>query len=275
MKEIPSIKLNNDKQIPAIGFGTWQLSPQDAHQSVLEALKAGYRLIDTAKIYSNEEAVGKAINESGVPREEIFLTTKLWNSDQGYESAKKAFDESLSKLNQDFVDLYLIHWPGEGSQKRLDSWRALCEIYKQGRAKSIGVSNFTADHLKELFDSSDMKPTVNQVEFHPFIYSEQKDLVDFCHKHGIVFEAYSPLAQGHRSDPLLGRIGEKYHKSASQVMLRWAIQQKTVPLPRSANADHIKENFEMFDFELSAEDMKLINNLSDNDRQSWDPNNLP
>ena len=265
------MKLNSGAQIPAIGFGTWQLIPEDAYSSVQAALKTGYRLIDTAKIYRNEEAVGLAIRESGVAREDIFVTTKLWNSDQGYDSALKAFDESLRKLELDYLDLYLIHWPGEGSQRRLDSWRALVEIQKQGKAKAIGVSNFTTRHLQELLEASDTIPAVNQIEFHPFIYNDQKELLDFCHKHKIVFEAYSPLAQGHLSDDLLNEIGQKHDKSSSQVMLRWAIQRGTVPLPRSRNPEHIKENFEVFDFELSNAEMTRIDGLSSGDRQSWDP----
>jgi|SRR5579862_1003644 len=272
---IAHFELNSGNRIPAIGFGTWQLIPEDAYSSVRAALDNGYRLIDTAKIYRNEEAVGQAIAESGLPRPDIFVTTKLWNSDQGYDSVLKAFDESLDKLGLDYLDLYLIHWPGEGSQKRLDSWRAMTQILKQGRAKSIGVSNFTVKHLEELLSASEVVPAVNQIEFHPFIYDQQKELLAFCKRHKIVFEAYSPLAQGHLSDNLLTEIGRGHGKSASQVMLRWAIQRGTVPLPRSRDPEHIKENFEVFDFELSADEMKRIDGLSSGRRQSWDPTNLP
>ena len=272
---IPSIKLSDGGKIPTIGFGTWQLRPDDAYDSVKEAIKTGYRLIDTAKIYRNEEAVGRAIKDSGLPRDKLFVTTKLWNSDQGYDSARQAFDESLQKLGLDYLDLYLIHWPGEGSQRRLDSWRAMTQIQKQGKAKAIGVSNFTIRHLQEMMDQLDTLPAVNQIEFHPFIYDTQKELLEFCHKHNIVFEAYSPLAQGHLTDDLLQDVGRKYDKSASQVMLRWAIQKQTVPLPRSRNPQHIKENLDVFDFALSDQEMKSIDRLSSDDRQSWDPTNLP
>jgi diketogulonate reductase-like aldo/keto reductase len=272
---VPNLKLNSGQAIPAIGFGTWQLSPDQAKESVLSALETGYRLIDTAKIYRNEQAVGEALKQSGVPREDIFITTKLWNSDQGFDSTLKAFDDSLGKLRLEYLDLYLIHWPGEGPQKRHDSWRAMEKLQKQGRVKAIGVSNFTVRHLKELNEVSDTIPAVNQIEFHPFIYNEQKELLEFCLDRGIVFEAYSPLAQGHLNDDLLTLIGKKHGKSSSQVMLRWAVQKGTIPLPRSSNPSHIKQNLDIFDFELSDSEIGKIDDLSNGERQSWDPTNLP
>jgi diketogulonate reductase-like aldo/keto reductase len=273
--EIPSSKLNDGTQIPFIGFGTWQLSPKEAYDSVIAAVTAGYRLIDTAKIYRNEEAVGKAIEDCNIDREELFVTTKLWNSDQGYDSALKAFDESMVKLGLDYLDLYLIHWPGEGPQKRHDSWRALGELQKQGKARAIGVSNFTVSHLEQLAEVSDVVPAINQVEFHPLIYTEQKELLDYCNEHDIVVEAYSPLARKLIKDPELSDMGRKYSKSPPQVMLRWAIQHGTVPLPRSSKPDHVKANFEVFDFELSEQEMRQIDSLSNGGRQSWDPTDLP
>jgi diketogulonate reductase-like aldo/keto reductase len=272
---VSNLKLNSGQAIPAIGFGTWQLSPDQAKESVLSALETGYRLIDTAKIYRNEQAVGEAIKQSGVSREDIFVTTKLWNSDQGYDSTLKAFKNSLDKLGLEFLDLYLIHWPGEGPQQRHDSWRAMGELKKQGRVKAIGVSNFTIRHLEQLMEVSDVIPAVNQIEFHPFIYNEQKRLLEFCHDKAVVFEAYSPLAQGHLNDDLLTLIGKKHGKSSSQVMLRWAVQKGTVPLPRSSNPSHIKQNLDIFDFELSDSEIGKIDDLSNGDRQSWDPTNLP
>jgi diketogulonate reductase-like aldo/keto reductase len=272
---VSNLKLNSGQAIPAIGFGTWQLSPDQAKESVLSALETGYRLIDTAKIYRNEQAVGEALKQSGVPREDIFITTKLWNSDQGFDSTLKAFDDSLGKLRLEYLDLYLIHWPGEGPQKRHDSWRAMEKLQKQGRVKAIGVSNFTIRHLKELIEASDTIPAVNQIEFHPFIYNEQKELLEFCLDRGIVFEAYSPLAQGHLNDDLLTLIGKKHGKSSSQVMLRWAVQKGTIPLPRSSNPSHIKQNLDIFDFELSDSEIGKIDDLSNGERQSWDPTNLP
>lgn len=268
------LKLNSGHIMPIIGFGTWQLSPAQARESVKTALETGYRHIDTAKIYGNEEEVGEAVRASTVPREEIFITTKLWNSDQGYDSALKAFTASLDRLDMDYVDLYLIHWPGEDPKKRADSWRALARIYSQGRAKSVGVSNYTIRHLQELLDSSDLKPAVNQVEFHPFIYQEQKELLDFCGSEDIVFEAYSPLARGRLNDEVLKERGRKYGKSTSQVMLRWALQHGTVPLPRSSSVDHIEENFAVFDFKLSEEDMNVIDNIGQAGRTAWDPTAL-
>jgi diketogulonate reductase-like aldo/keto reductase len=273
--EIPSLKLNQGTKIPFIGFGTWQLSPKEAKASVLAAIESGYKLIDTARIYRNEEAVGEAIKLSGIPREELFVTTKLWNSDQGYDSAIEAAEESLQKMNLDYLDLYLIHWPGEGPKKRHDSWRAMIDLQKQGKIQAIGVSNFTINHLKALSEVSDVTPAVNQIEFHPFIYDEQKDLLKYCQDKDIIFEAYSPLAQGHLSDDILTQIGQTYTKSASQVMLRWAIQKGTIPLPRSRSADHIKENLEVFDFELTDDEMQQIDSLSSGNRQSWDPTDLP
>jgi methylglyoxal/glyoxal reductase len=272
---IPTHQLNSGQKIPVIGFGTWQLSPKEAKASVLAALESGYRLIDMARIYRNEEAVGEAIKQSGLPREELFVTTKLWNKDQGYESALNAAEESLQKMQLDYLDLYLIHWPGEGPEKRHDSWKAMIDLQKQGKIKAIGVSNFTINHLKALAEVSDVTPAVNQIEFHPFIYDEQKDLLKYCQDKEIVFEAYSPLAQGHLSDDILMQIGQKHTKSASQVILRWAIQKGTVPLPRSRSADHIKENFDIFDFELTNDELQQIDGLSSGNRQSWDPTDLP
>jgi diketogulonate reductase-like aldo/keto reductase len=268
-------KLNTGAEIPAIGFGTWQLSPAEARRSVAAALDIGYRLIDTAKLYGNEHEVGEAVRASGLDRFDIFVTTKLWNNDQGYGSALIAFDESLAKLGLEYIDLYLIHWPGYDKRLRLESWRALEEIYKSGRAKAVGVSNYEIHHLNELFEKSELKPAVNQVEFHPFIYGEQAELADFCKSHGIIFEAYSPLARGRLNDPLLAECGKKYGKTASQVMLRWAIQHGTIPLPRSSRAEHIRQNFDVFDFKLDDEDIAAIDNISPAGRTAWDPTGLP
>jgi diketogulonate reductase-like aldo/keto reductase len=273
--DIPVLKLNTGAEISAIGFGTWQLSPPHATQSVTDALEAGYRLIDTAKIYRNEQAVGEAVRSSNIPRQEIFLTTKLWQGDLGYDSAHRAIDESLDKLGLDYVDLYLIHWPGDNKDKRFDSWRAMAEIYQSGKAKAVGVSNFTVRHLQELLAKTDLVPAVNQIEFHPYLYGDQKALLEFCKQHNIVFEAYSPLARGLVDNDLLIKIGQKYSKTSSQVMLSWAIQKGTVPLPRSSNPQHINENFDVFDFKLSEDDIKNIDGLSSGRRQSWDPTDLP
>ncbi len=269
-----TVRLNTKAAMPAIGFGTWKIRLNSkARRAVEEALQAGYRLIDTAHIYGNEKGVGEAIRQGGIKREDIFVTTKLWNGNQGYESAFRAFDESLGKLGLDYVDLYLIHWPVTG--KRQDSWRALEEIHKSGRARAIGVSNYTVRHLQELMNSNNIVPAVNQVEFHPFIYEDQKELLAFCKNHDIVLEAYSPLAHGARiEEPAITTLAQKYGKTNGQILLRWAVQHGTVPLPKSTNPQHIKENLAIFDFDLSATDMTAINKLSDGDRQSWDPTDM-
>ena len=258
--------------MPAIGFGTWKIYPNGrAQQATDAALTAGYRLIDTARIYGNEHGVGKAIAErTDISRRDIFVTTKLWNSSHGYEKAIEAHSKSLARLGTDYTDLYLIHWPV--GVKRQESWRALCELYKAGRTKAIGVSNYTIAHLQELMDSSDIVPAVNQIEFHPYLYEEQVPLLDFCKRHNIVVEAYSPLAHGRKSgDNRLSELAAKYNKSPAQIILRWCIQHGTVPLPKTTNPDHVRENIEVFDFELSADEMASINALSDGTRTCWDP----
>lgn len=268
---ITDIQLHNGNKMPNIGFGTWQIRFNGrARKAVAQALNIGYRLIDTARIYGNEKGVGQAIRESGIAREEIFVTTKLWNSDQGYEKAHAAFAASLERLGLDYVDLYLIHWPVSG--KRRDSWRALEEIYASGRARAIGVSNFTLAHLKDLQKVSEVMPAVNQIELHPFVYETQREVVDFCHDQNIVVEAYSPLAHAIRlHDPTISDIAQKHQKSNAQTLLRWSIQQGAVPVPKSSHPDRMKENLDIFEFELSPADMGRLNNLSDGSRTCWDP----
>jgi diketogulonate reductase-like aldo/keto reductase len=269
-----SFTLNNGTKIPQIGFGTWKIwLNNQAQKAVADALAVGYRLIDTARIYGNEKGVGRAIRSSSVDRKDIFVTTKLWNSDQGYDSAFRAFDASLERLGLDYVDLYLIHWPSSG--KRQDSWRALEEIYKGGRAKAIGVSNYTVEHLEELLTTSTVVPAVNQVELHPFLYKDQAPLLDFCHRHKIIVEAYSPLSQAQRLDnPLITSIANRLGKTNAQVMLRWAIQHGTVPLPKTTHHDRKVENLDIFDFKLNDKDMLQIDKLSDHDRTAWDPTRI-
>lgn len=269
------LQLNTGKSIPRIGFGTWQILPNGvAKQAVAVALKAGYRLIDTAKLYGNETGVGEAIRESGIPREEIFVTTKLWNDDQGHDSTLEAFDASLNRLGLDYIDLYLIHWPA--TPERHDSWEALTELYKGGRARNVGVSNYTIHHLQELLENTtDVLPAVNQIEFHPFVYEEQRPIVEFCQQHDIIVEAYSPLAHGGRvNDPSVQAIAGRLGKTNAQVLLRWAIQHDTVPLPRSTNPEHIAENLQVFDFELTLEDMHALNSLTDGTRVAPNPHKM-
>jgi diketogulonate reductase-like aldo/keto reductase len=253
--DIPKLQLNSGNMIPAIGFGTWKLEGSE----VKTALQHGYRLIDTAKIYNNEHTVGRAISDSGVSRGDIFLTTKLWPSD--FVVAAEAFDESKQRLGMDYVDLYLIHWPN-GPERNL-AWQALGQLKKDGKVRSIGVSNYSAEQLRELLKKTNDVPAVNQIEFHPFIYHRQKSIIDFCRTHAIVVEAYSPLSQGEGMDnPTIVSIAAAHGKSSAQIMLRWAIQHGTVPIPRSSNSDRMKSNLEVFDFELTTDDMAALDNLS-------------
>lgn len=249
---------------PKIGFGTWKLAPDAlANQAVLAALAAGYRIIDTAKIYNNEVGVGQAIKASSLARDEIFVTTKLWTSDLGYDSALAAFDASLAKLGLVYVDLYLIHWPGDDASARAGSWRALEEIHASGRAKAIGVSNYKVEHLQELLAHAKVQPAVNQIELHPFNYRIQKPVVEFCQQQGILVEAYSPLAQASQLDnPALATIASEYSKTPAQIMLRWAIQKGALPIPRSSNPSRIRKNLDVFDFELNTKSIQGIDELT-------------
>ncbi|HET8708682.1 MAG TPA: aldo/keto reductase [Candidatus Saccharimonadales bacterium] len=266
-------ELANGQKIPAIGFGTWEVKPSDTVDAVRAAIADGYRLIDTAKIYGNEREVGEAVEFVDVPREELFITTKLWNEDQGYDSTRQAFETSMEKLGLDYLDLYLIHWPA--TARRSDSWRAMSELCDEGLVKAIGVSNFTVRHLEELKSDSLPVPHVNQVEFHPFIYEQQKELLEYCKQHDILIEAYSPLSRAVKLDnEAINRIADRSGKSPSQVILRWCLQHGTVPLPRSTNPEHIKENIAVFDFELTDEDMSILDALSDGQRVTWDPEDM-
>jgi len=264
VSDILQLKLNTGAKMPAIGFGTWQLADgAEAQNAVQAALKTGYRLIDTARIYGNEESVGLAIEASGLDRSDLFIATKLWTSDQGYDSALRAFDQSMSRLGLEYLDLYLIHWPGHSAGNRKKSWRALTELQKQGRVKSIGVSNYQPQHLQELLENSEVVPAVNQIEFNPFIYDKQVPTLEFCAKHKIVVEAYSPLARGHSmNDKTLEAISKLHSKSVAQVMLRWAVQHGTVPIPKSSDSGRIKANLDVFDFSLNEQEMATIDGLS-------------
>jgi len=244
----PFIKLNNGIQMPSLGLGTWRAqNGREVEDSVKWALEAGYRLIDTASFYANEEGVGNAVRASGIARGEIFVTTKVTNDDQGYEETKRAFQKSLDNLNIDYIDLYLVHFPV--TEKRRETWRAMQEIYQNGKCRAIGVSNYTIKHLKELLADTGAVPAVNQVEFHPFLF--QKELVDFCQKQGIALEAYCPLSRAQKiSDPRITEIARKHGKTNAQVMIRWSLQHKLVVIPKSVHKKRIKENFEVFDFSL-------------------------
>ncbi len=263
------VTLNNGVKMPALGLGVYQSEPGDETQNaILWALEAGYRHIDTAKRYDNETDVGQAFKRGGLPRQEIFVTTKLWNDDQGYDRTLAAFDASLKRLDLDFVDLYLVHWPVPG--KRLDTWKAMTRILKEGRARAIGVSNYLERHLKELFDHSDVVPAVNQIEFGPFLY--QKDLLDFCRRHGVQLEAYGPLTQGKRLDhPVVVAIAARQGRTSAQVLIRWALQHDLVVIPKSVRRARIEENAGVFDFALSMQDMAELDSLNENLHTEWDP----
>lgn len=231
------------------------------------AIQNGYRSIDTAALYGNEEGVGQAIKDSGVAREELFITTKVWNSDQGYESTLTAFEESRKKLDLDYIDLYLVHWPVKGKYK--ETWKALEKLYKDGLVKSIGVSNFKINHLEDLLKDSEVVPVVNQVEFHPLL--NQQDLLEFCKSKKIQLEAWSPLMQGNLDIPLLKELAEKYNKTNAQIVLRWDLQHEVITIPKSVHPKRIDENANIFDFELSNEDMQAIDSLNQNKRFGPDP----
>jgi diketogulonate reductase-like aldo/keto reductase len=264
--------LNNGVKMPWFGLGVWRVEEGiEVITSVKSAIAAGYRSIDTAAAYRNEEGVGQAIRESGVPREELFITTKLWNKDQGYESTLKAFDDSMEKLGLDYLDLYLIHWPVKGKYR--ETWRAFNKLYEGGKIKAIGVSNFQIHHLNDILADSDVVPAVNQVEYHPRL--TQKPLLDFCKKQGIQLEAWSPLMQGMLLDqPELMKIAEKHHKSVAQIILRWDLQNGVVTIPKSVKEHRIIENADVFDFELTAEDMASIDQLNQDQRVGPDPDNF-
>lgn len=267
-----TITLNNGVKIPSLGLGTWKLRQgSECENAVKCALQLGYRLIDTAAVYANEESVGKAIAESGVAREEIFVTTKLWN--ESHDNVQGAFEQSLKKLGLDYVDLYLIHWPVKN--KRNESWKKLEKILESGKARAIGVSNFTVYHLEDLFDDgASIVPAVNQVEFSPFLY--QKSLLEYCSKKGIAMEAYSPLARSHKFDnPVLKEVALAHSKSVAQVMVRWALQRGLVVIPKSAHKERIEENFAVFDFSLSKQEMEKLDSLNENYRTCWDPSGIP
>jgi diketogulonate reductase-like aldo/keto reductase len=263
------IKMNNGIDIPQFGLGVYLTkSGKECINAVTWALEAGYRHVDTAKAYGNEKEVGEAVRNSGIKREDIFITTKLWNDDHGYETALKAFDKSLKTLNVDYIDLYLIHWPVKG--KRKDSWKAFEKIYESGYCKSIGVSNYQINHLQELFSYANTTPVINQVEFSPYNY--QKDLLDFCNQNKIILEAYSPLTRMQKlGDPKLKWIATKYGKTTAQILIRWAIDHNIVVIPKSAHKERIIENANVFDFELDKDDMKILDNLNEDFRVSWDP----
>lgn len=266
-----TVTLNNGVKMPCMGLGVWQVDDgRVVEQAVGAALRSGYRSIDTAAIYGNEAGVGKAIRESGIPREELFITTKLWNANHGYDSTLRAHEASLKKLGLDYVDLYLIHWPVKG--KYLETWRAFETLYKESRVRTIGVSNFHVHHLQDVLEKFSTVPAVNQIELHPRL--AQTELREFCAKHGIQIEAWSPLMQGRLNVPVLLDIAKKHGKSPAQVVIRWDIQNGIVTIPKSVHENRILENADVFDFELDAADMAAINALDEGRRFGPDPDNF-
>jgi len=271
-----TVTLHNGIKMPGFGLGVFKVEEgQELVAAVKAAIRHGYRSIDTAAVYQNEAGVGtairEAIEESLVKREELFVTSKLWNADQGYDSALAAFEASMDKLGLEYLDLYLIHWPVKGKYK--ESWRALETLYREGRVKAIGVSNFQIHHLQDVMEGAEIKPMVNQVEFHPRLM--QKELLQFCREQGIQLEAWSPLMQGELlNDPVLQEIGAKYGKTVAQVILRWDLQHGVITIPKSTKEARIIENASIYDFSLSEEDMNRIDRLNEDRRVGPDPDNF-
>jgi 2,5-diketo-D-gluconate reductase A len=272
MSTVPSLVMNNGLQIPQLGFGVFLVPPEETKQAVTEALEAGYRLIDTAQGYRNEEGVGAAIAESDVPRDELFITTKLTNSEQGYDTTLAAFDGSMDKLGIDVLDLFLIHWPQPMFDQYVETWRAFEKLLADGRVRSIGVSNFEIPHLQRLLAETDVTPAVNQIELHPEF--PQEDLREFHQQHGIVTESWGPLGQGKGllENPQIVEVAQRKDRTPAQIVLRWHVQLGCVVIPKSVNPDRIRENINIFDFELDDADMAEISKVRTGERLGGDPN---
>lgn len=266
----PRVTLNDGNSIPQVGLGVWQTPAEETERAVTAALQAGYRHIDTAAAYRNEAETGRGLANSGVPREDVFLVTKLWNSDQGYDSALAAFDASLERLGVDYLDLYLIHWPVPANNAYVDTFKAFAHLHDQGRVRSIGVSNFAPEHLDVLIDSTGIVPAVNQIELHPLL--PQHELREVHAKLGIATEAWSPLGQGSLlTDPVISGIAERHGKTPAQVLIRWHIHLGNIVIPKSVNPERIVSNFDVFDFDLDEKDMSAIASLETDTRLGPDP----
>ncbi|WP_206832050.1 aldo/keto reductase [Alicyclobacillus fructus] len=263
-----TVTLNNGVKMPWLGLGVYKAQAgEEVEQAIRFAFEAGYRHIDTAAFYANEESVGKAVRESGLPRSEVFVTTKVWNTDQGYDETLRAFEASLKRLGFDYVDLYLVHWPVSGKYR--DTWRALERIYDEKLARAIGVSNFQIHHLEDILAHGNVVPAVNQVEYHPLL--TQEPLRQFCREHQIQLEAWSPIMRGNLDLPVLQELAQKYNKTPAQIVLRWDLQNEVVTIPKSVRRERIFENAALFDFSLSDEDMQRIHALNRNHRFGPDP----
>ena len=266
-----TITLNNGVKMPLLGLGTYQVSNvKIIEDAVAHALKVGYRQIDTARMYLNEKKVGKGVKKSGIPREDVFITTKVWQTDYGAKKARKSVESSLKALDMKYVDLLLIHWPDATPEILLETWQEFEKIYKEEKCRAIGVSNFKINHLKHFLENSSTIPTINQVEFHPFLYREE--LLKFCRSNKIFLEAYSPLTQGKKlNDPNLIEYAKKYSKSVAQILIRWCLQHEVVAIPKSSNPGRIEENANIYDFEISSDDMEKLDTLNKNQRVAWYP----
>jgi len=261
------LKLNNGVKIPLFGLGTWDLRGKVGFNIVQWALKAGYRLIDTATYYENEKVIGEAINQSKIPRKDVFITSKVWIDDLGYKKTIDAFNKSLRALNTSYIDLYLIHWPIK--EKRKQSWKAMEQLYKEGQIRAIGVSNFAIHHIEEILTEFEIIPAVNQVEFNAFLF--QKELLEYCKSKNIKLEAYRPITGGRKLDNRkLIEISKKYNKSTAQILIRWLLQQEIITIPRTSKKERIYENANVYDFNLSDEDMNTITSLNEDFRTTWD-----
>lgn len=268
---VPDIVLNNGVRMPQLGIGVWRASDREADDAVAEALRIGYRSVDTAAMYGNEPGVGRAVAASGLPRDQVFVTSKVNNPDHGYDEALRAFAASLQRLGFDYVDLYLIHWPQPGLNRYVDTWRALEKLYADGRTRAIGVSNFQIAHLQRLREETEVVPALNQIELHPYL--AQAELRAYHAEHGIATEAWSPLAKGGAllRDPVITTLADKYGHTPAQIVLRWHIQVGNVVIPKSVHADRIAENFDVFGFELADDDMAAIGELDRDGRTGPHP----
>jgi diketogulonate reductase-like aldo/keto reductase len=268
--EVPSLELNDGNQIPQLGFGVFEVEPEDTLDAVLHALQTGYRMIDTAAMYGNEAEVAEAIARSGLERSDVFITTKVWNDDHGRDRTRRAFERSLERLSSEWVDLYLIHWPAPTQGRYVETWQAMCEFHEEGRARSIGVSNFLPEHIERIIDGTGVAPAVNQVELHPRL--QQRELRAFHEKHRIVTESWSPLGRGALlDDPVVKDVAAQAGRTPAQALLRWNVQLGCVVIPRSVRAQRIEENAQIFDFELGQEQMEAIAQLDREQRIGPDP----
>lgn len=272
--QVPNVLLNNGIEIPQLGYGVYKIPPAETKATVLTALDLGYRHVDTATLYRNEAEVGEAVRESGLLRDEVFVTTKLWNDDHGYDEAMRAFDASMGRLGLEVLDLYLIHWPMPAQDRYVETWRALERLYLDGRVRAVGVSNFKSHHLRRLVDETEIVPVLNQVELHPYL--QQADLRRTHAELGVVTEAWAPLARGGAllADPVVGKVADKHGRTPAQVVLRWHVERGHVVIPKSVTPARIEENAALFDFALEEEDLVVIDGLDRDGRTGSDPDEV-